>query len=275
MKHMNLKNIKSYMFPMIEGEGDNGGGGGGTTTMPEFNQQLEENLRGDERLTQFGGKTISDVVRGHFEQGDRIKTLEGAQEGLVRIPDENTSAEERAVFLKAYGRPDNPSEYEISKPEELPPGMEHDEAFLTAYKNAVHVEGLNKTQAKNVGKMFMNYEIERHNKILADIKAEKETAVADLKKDWPGEYFDTNGAKAKRAMTVLAEKAGIPADVVAKEIDEKGKGNDTFLLRMLYAAQQVIGPDFFVPGADGGSDNNESLPGEPRIFKSYSGMKKT
>jgi hypothetical protein len=269
-KFKKLSSIKSYLFPMID---DGGGGGGGAAVEwknPAFAEQFEESLRSNASLSQFEG--TNDLGKAFVELGATNATLKGDLEGKVKIPDENSTDEERSAFFKALGRPDKSEEYVINRPEEMPPGMTYDEAFEKDFRTIVHDLGLNQKQSAGMAKMFMEYEVNRHKGLLADMKESREKAVETLKKDWPGDYYEKNGAQAKRAMLKFGEVAKIPD--FQKWMDETGFGDVPEVIRLFHAAFGAIGDDYFIPASGGGTSDNDLAPGEIPVFKSYEGMKK-
>lgn len=75
----------------------------------------------------------------------RVKT-----EGMVRVPGDTATDDERAAFYKALGVPDDPKGYELTKPEKLPDGVAWDDKFADDFASAAKAAGMTKGQVSKV-----------------------------------------------------------------------------------------------------------------------------
>lgn len=125
------------------------------------------------------------------------KTLSGGK-GRVVVPDDASPDEVKEAFYKAIGRPDKPEDYGFKKPETVRDEV-WDEAGAKEFATLAHQLGLSKTQASKLAE----WELTRGSKAVEITEQQaaqaKEKAVADLKKDWPGELFTQNLRVAKQA----------------------------------------------------------------------------
>jgi len=92
-------------------------------------------------LGRFGDlKTLVKAFKDNMA-GARAKT-----EGLVKVPGQDATPEDRAAYLKAIGVPDDPKGYDIKQPEKLPDGVSWDQGLSEKFAGVAHEIGLTPAQ---------------------------------------------------------------------------------------------------------------------------------
>ena len=152
-----------------------------------------------ETLKRFG--SVSDLAKSYVH-------LRGTGPGY---PGENATTDEIARFRQLAKVPASPAEYGIQKPDNLPPGMEWNESFLSqmadvAHKNHIPApafQALVQAQLAHAQTHAQSTESTR----AAEIKAAQDGLVAE----WRGDY-ENNLATVRHLTSRYAERAGIPED---------------------------------------------------------------
>lgn len=116
-----------------------------------FRQGWQETLPEEFRAQAANFKTLPDLVKSlrHFQQ-----VASGKLDGMVKIPGEDATPEEKAAFYKARGVPEDPTGYEIQKPEgELAEYYNEDQ--VQAFAKEAHEKGLSKDEVS----WLVNYQL--------------------------------------------------------------------------------------------------------------------
>ena len=208
-------------------------------TTPAWTAQLDKDLQGNERLTQF--KTIG-------EMGKTFLETEGKLKDALFIPGEKATDEDRAAFYAKLGRPESADKYTFDKPD-LPDTVYTPEVDA-AIRGVSFKANLSADQAKTVQaeyslllKAGMDYQ-----------KAETEKAVNALKDEWKGDTFKENTEIATRAF----QKFG--GDEAKKFIEETkingvSLGDHPMFLKIFASIGKAISDDSF--NADRGGTGGE------------------
>lgn len=77
---------------------------------------------------------------------DNMSTARAKTEGLVKVPGQDATPEDRAAYLKAIGVPDDPKGYDIKAPEKLPEGVAWDQGLSEKFAGVAHEIGLTPAQ---------------------------------------------------------------------------------------------------------------------------------
>lgn len=177
---------------------NNGGGqvnagmsGDGTVQRPSWMSSLPDDLKQNDVLSQFS--TIGDA-------GKALVSLKGFEGKAITIPGENATDAERAEFFNKLGRPENADGYGITKPSDLPEGIDYDPAIEQAFSKFAHDNGFSKAQA---AKTFDWYYGLVKSAATQQAKATEE-AITTLKSDW-GPKFDENKEIAVRAFKTIGK----------------------------------------------------------------------
>ena len=185
-----------------------------------------------------GWKDGSSAVQSYID-------LEKSQGGKVKIPTEQSTAEEKSSFYKSIGVPEGPDGYEIK---DVPGNIVRDEAAELALKGVAFEGGCPKATFEAIVKAF--YQRESDSKIAS--KTENE---AMLKEEWskPGQY-DANIEIMTRAVNEFFSEE-------SKTIFEStGIGNMAAIVKDLHNIGLKMLSDTIIKG---------SLPGESEEDKDY------
>ena len=170
-----------------------------------------------------GWKSADDAVASYRE-------LEKSMGGRVKMPGEESTPEEVSAFYQKLGRPDESSGY--SKPD-LSEGQTLDEEFYGQMATIAHQNGVSDKQFKGFIDEYVNMQNSKAESRLADENRESETTVAELNKEWGGD-FEKNIETSKRAFELVPE--GIREEYMAL-IKEKNLDNNLIFIK----GQQAIG----------------------------------
>jgi hypothetical protein len=161
---------------------------------------VDEGYRG----TVKGTKTVGDLVK---RLHDNQAAARAKSEGMLRVPGDDATPEQLADFRRALGVPEKPEDYGITKPAELPEGVEWDDELVGNFTKFAHETGLPPKQAKAA--------VEWHAKAMA-AKAEKgreelSTFLQDQTKQVLEHFGNDKGKAAEQIGGILkeAEQYGI------------------------------------------------------------------
>ena len=173
----------------------------GYTLSDGFAEQLGIEGVKPESISKFAGKSINDVFKSYAELQSKIgqKT-----EGMVKIPGEDATDEDRQAFYAALGVPESPDGYEVELPEAFQ-DLDWNPDSLGPIKEVAHKVGVSPAQLNAL--VAAQAEIEKAQ--LDQWQQESEEAVSELRGEWGADY-DKNLTLAKRA----AQAAGLDSDNV-------------------------------------------------------------
>ena len=204
-----------------KGDGD----GDGDKTFPAWMDQLPDDLKKDEGLSQFAN--IGELAKSRSEVAAERDQLKTDAEGIEKAPE------------KAEG-------YELEKPAEME-GVEYKKEFEDLYRDIFHKAGLTQAQAKAVYDGYNEYIIG-----LAKATNElREKATESQKKAWGADY-DKNCELALRFRNAMWPDKDDP---FLKMVDETGIGNRADFIEGTYRGGKMIGEDSL-----GGSSGHHAAP---------------
>jgi hypothetical protein len=194
-------------------------------------------------------KPLSEFIRSNMTAA-RAKT-----EGMVRVPGEQATDEERAAFFKALGVPDTEEGYGFTKPEKMPDGVAHDEALEKAFLSEAKKLGLTKAQALGLRDFQVNHvgaQVAARNEAVAkSIEAEK----VELKTRF-GDKLESTVEQVK----ALANVKGVPAPFAKQlaELADPSHGNFGGADFLEFAAwvSKAVGEDSGASSFKGGGGSN-------------------
>jgi len=214
--------------------GDGGGDGGANPWYVDagFSEDVVNTDGMSDYLSRF--KSAEEAVKSGYEAR---KKLGNATEGMVKVPGEDASEEEKAAFREAVGVPESPDKYSWKPPE----GMEVDQEIFQDRLGKLHEAGLSDAQVSQAMDLYAE-EITRMNEDFQNHQAEiaKETEDS-LRKEW-GEKYDDNIKEAR----AVAEKYG-----VIEAMKETGMINQLGVIKMLHEVSRSTRED----GIDSGGGN--------------------
>lgn len=242
----------------LDNGGNNDQNNDGGNTSPAWMAQLDKDLQGNERLTQF--KTIG-------EMGKTFLELEGKSKDAVFVPGEQATDEERAEFYAKLGRPEAADKYTFGKPEDLGEDVYTPE-IEAAIKGICFKANLTDAQAKVVNAEYTAL-LKQGHEIQSQQKAEQERvetealskAVDTLKNEWKGDTFKINTELATRAFI----KFGGPdakAFIETTKINGLALGDHPEFLKVFAEIGKAISDDSLNAGRDG--HNNGGLSDEDK-----------
>ena len=222
-----------------EGNDDQNNGG---EKAPAWTAQLDKDLQGNERLTQF--KTIG-------EMGKTFLELEGKSKNAVYVPGEKSTDEDRAAFYAKLGRPESPDKYSYTRPSDLPDAIPYNAEVESAYKKLFFDVGLSDTQAKTITETHLNL---AKQGLEIQQKAEKEAtekAINTLKDEWRGDLFKENSELAVRAFRELGGGEEAKQFIENTKIGGLALGDHPMFLKIFANIGKKITDDSINSGRDG------------------------
>lgn len=196
-----------------------------------------------ELVTQQGWKNPSDVVRDYGE-------LNKSASGKVKIPTEESSADEISAFYDKVRGVDNAEGYDMPKPE-LPEGMNYDENFEKIIRGIAFEAGISKAQLKTLSEAYNKYQIEQFDVQEGDLARTREVGRQVLQKEWK-ENYEVNSEVARRACTELCD------DEFKALLKETKLGNHPVFMRNFYNIGTKILNDTLIKGKTGGGDDKDA-----------------
>lgn len=152
----------------------------------------------------------------------RALEMRGKLSNAIIRPSKNASSDEVASYRKALGIPEKPEEYEFP---ELPKEQLTDEvkASRADWSKRFHELNIPKESAKALTALVAQ-DSERF--MQAQVEADKAFAKKQeevLRSEWKGEEYDKNKTLANRAFAEVANRAGIPVEVLTKLETKDGR----------------------------------------------------
>lgn len=140
---------------------------------------------------------------------DTKAALSQRQDGMVKLPNSQSTDEEIAAYRDAIGIPESVDDYELTLPEasQLPEGIEFQEGDLQQFREFAHKNGI----APETASALLRYQAQVEGEQILQIRQEQQDWKADqqeqLRNEWGGNW-EKNQMLAKRA----AETFGLGAD---------------------------------------------------------------
>lgn len=236
------------------GENDGGAsgnvGGSGTVEAPTWLQSLPDDLKGNEVLAQF--PTIGDASKALIT----YKTSEGK---MVSIPGDDATPEQRAAFYTKLGRPETADKYTITKPADLPEGIQYSPEVETAFKDHAHKLGFSDAQAKATYNWYYGLVKAGHEQQLKAEKEATDAAVNSLKDEWKGDAFKSNSELARRAFTKFGgEKPEVLKFIRDTKVNGVALGDHPTFLKIFAEIGKAISEDSLSAGGRGGMGGEQS-----------------
>lgn len=229
-----------------------------TTDAPPANwkdsvaKEIRFTAEGNDKLSKFNdGATVPiDIVKSYIE-------MEKISSGKVKIPDENSTPEERSSFYDKIGRPKtasptSPEGYDVKISE----GTKVDEQFLTTMANSAHKYGASKELFQGLVEDFLGYQ----NQQLEATRIAGETA---LKGEWKDSY-DKNIEITQRAYQAFDTDGEF-----GKLMTDSMLGNDPRVVKMFFRIGQKMVDDTLVQGQQRTEKQEEYRPTHPNSPEMY------
>jgi len=196
-----------------------------------------------------GWQTAADVIKS-YQGAEKLVGVDPAQ--LLRMPRTDDPEGFRTVAAK-LGMPENPKDYAIDSPKDMPLSPEYD-AFA---RDAFHKVGLTGKQAAELSKAHNLYLRGVAEKATKDYELNVASDKKSLETEWGGGY-DRQMARAELA----AKSLGLPGEVIDAIEEKVGYGAT---MKLFADIGLKIGEDKFVSGSSGGQRfSNTMTPGEAK-----------
>lgn len=233
-----------------------------------IDKEIRFNKEGSDRLARFDDKDTAGIVKSYLD----METQSG---GKVKIPNEESTPEERSAFYNKLGRPGQPQDYEVDKPD-MPEGMDYDEKFEMTMRGIAHESGVTKDQFKALVKAYNDYQMEIFSDGADDlqlfqdmkglIKTEEETKT-ELQTKWLGDDYAKNMEISRRALREL-----VPGELGEQFVDliNKSKlGNNPIMIQAFKEIGSKMLDDTFVKGEQVVTDKTyiPSFPNSPEQYR--------
>jgi len=141
--------------------------------------------------------------------------------GVVKLPSEGNEVELNDFYAK-MGRPESFDKYEVTRPEDIPDGIEYSEQMENWFKEQAFAQGLNNKQVQGIMSAWNEMTMQEGQQRLA----ERDESANYLKNKWGADYERRNGV-----VQTLLNKFG--NDGAYQELIESGLGNNPRLIEML------------------------------------------
>lgn len=170
---------------------------------------------------------------------DNMQAARAKTEGMVKLPADDASDEEKAAFRQALGIPEKPEDYGLKPPEKLPEGVEWDEGFASDFAGTAHQLGLTPQQVQGLAQWHQQRSIEQHQQFEQDGTKAFEQEQADLRQTF-GDQFEKRMVDARRvAMTLGLDPDKHPIFYRADTVKALTKVADLISEDRLVSADQV------------------------------------
>jgi hypothetical protein len=217
------------------------------STIQDWRAGLPDDLKAEKSLESF--KDIGGLAKSYVEAQKMIG-------GSVRIPKADAKPEEWDAFYKKAGRPDKPEEYEVSKPPNMPEGMNLDENLIKWFLPTAHAAGLSKAQVAGL--------MEKWNERAFSQAHEQQKSMAQeitkLKEEW-GPNFNGRVELGLRGIERLLKPE--EASKFKELMDTTGLGNNPLMLKYAHLVGKMLKEDGYIMGdGSGGAAGLDAVKGK-------------
>ncbi len=172
---------------------------------------------------------------------DNMATARAKTDGLVKVPGQDATPEERAAYFKAIGVPDDPKGYGIKPPEKLPEGVTWDNGMSEKFASKAHEIGLTPAQVAALQEWQLSYVGEQSAAPRQALASQMEAEKQELNR-----AFGASLPKAVDHAQRLAKQEGLKPDIFDPN------SPDFWGVEALAFASRVaskLGEDKLIPGA--------------------------
>jgi hypothetical protein len=174
----------------------------------------------------------------------------------VKIPDENSPAEERSAFYAKLGRPQNPESYDLGLPEDTPVNP----AIMTAIQQSAFDLGVSQTQLQGIIKSYFDTE-------KAELIRSFDEGQKALQEKFPTDW-EANVKIGQRAIRELSGEDY--REELVNLIDKTPIGNHPAFIQFLTDIGKKTLPDTLVTGKQvTGGEGKDYKPAYPNSPSQY------
>ncbi len=218
-------------------DGEEGGGDGNHSEAPSLHEQLPDNLKASEGLNKF--QNVTALGQGYLDLQSQMGKM--GQE-RIKMPTEDSPAEDWNSFFTKAGRPDSASDYKASV--DLPEGLEINQGQLSGAKDKMYNLGLTGKQASGVLDLYYG--------MIGDSFSGVHTTMTEAQDKLKAELGDTYDAKLQIASNTLKSFSDNEGEF-AKFLDESNLGNDARMVKFLIRIGEATAEDQSRRGDSGGT----------------------
>jgi hypothetical protein len=160
----------------------------------------------------------------------------------VTVPNEKSTAEERAAYRKAIGVPDKPTDYKLEKGK-APAGFEYPDTRMAALAEAAHKAGLTQAQLSQLFLWDQKSRLSDAVEAAKQVKATVAQTEGELKSLWKGDYALQTGYMERAAQHYFEKFPGL-----ADKLSRSGLANDMEFIRFFAELGRGMSPRPFVEG---------------------------
>jgi len=223
--------IKQVLFNDDPGVGDDpgtgGGGGGGGDNPPAFDASIM--LAKDGSLTDAFHESLPGMLGEGYEEAkidykdipslvkgivDTKRAFHQKTDGMIKVPGEDATDEEKAAYRQALGVPDSAEAYKFER-KALADGQSYDQDGEKMFKEVFHQLGIGQAQASGLVEAFDKYE-----EALVTKMAEAQVAADEAAKKAFSDKHGDNADKVTRLASQAMQKTGF-TDKVLEHIAER------------------------------------------------------
>lgn len=149
---------------------------------PDWLTGLPEDIRGNPSLARYKDGGVEALARGYLN----AERLIGGEK--VPIPRDDNDAAAWDNYYRAGGRPDQPEQYDLQRPEQLPEGVAYDEQMEAWWRQAAHKSGLSKRQFNDLYESYRDRIFASQDLATKAAKTEVVETQTLLRRDWGATY---------------------------------------------------------------------------------------
>lgn len=246
---------------LLGGEGEETKSGEGESSAPVFPDGDFRALVGDDgNFVEGYIDKLPDNLKDHsahfakyrspiqaLEHTHHLQQLLGKKGEAVIIPGPDSSEDEKRTFRERLGVPEQASEYDIKKPDNLPEGVEWDEDRINGFKDLAHELSLTPQQVAKL----VEYDTAQAASVSEASQAQMvgaEEAVfrqetEKLRQQW-GDQFEAN--------KTMSERAALTAGFSDEDIASNPLFRNADFVMTLAKFGKLMSEDTLVKGTDGG-----------------------
>jgi hypothetical protein len=204
-----------------------------TPSTPAWMAQLPGNLQGNEQLAGFS--SIGELANAYLHTGTDAQPTEA---GGTEKPDD-----------PADTVPDDPSAYELTRPDSWPENVPWSEQQWTALAEKAHELGMTKRQAQEVFNLLTEQVQSSYTQAQENFKAQKQEGLQKLQQEL-GDEYQGKLELARRAYESLGGEE-LKEFLAASGLDD----HPTFVRTFVEIANR-ISDDAFIPGSSAGAQGS-------------------
>lgn len=188
-------------------------------------ESLPEDMRSEDNRKRFEKFVEND----QFNIGKVLKSYDHMERGYsdrISLPKEDWGDDEYQSFYQKLGRPESSDNYDIRKPE-MPEGFPYNENLEKSFRDRAFRAGLNGKQVQEIIDWQAEQVASEASSVNIQEATTRATAEEELKREWPGQEYDTKLGLARRTAKNLFDEDFL------KLINDKGLANEPTLIKNL------------------------------------------